>query len=546
MQRDTESLAHGGFDVVIVGAGITGAFAAWDAAQRGLRTALIDRADPGSGASSNSLRIVHGGLRYVKRMELGIARTAIRERRTMLRIAPHLVEPLPILVPAHGHGVQRRTAVRALLAASDAAAWDRNDGVQPELRLPSARMLSREEVLAHAPFLADAGITGGALFHDARITHPDRLLFDVLRAAEQAGARIAGRVELEGALLRGGRVVGARLIDRLTSARFDVTTHAIVNATGGAAGDVMRRMLNRQPARLPAWSLALNVLLATPAESTVPVALADARGRQLLRVPWQQGVLLGTAHFPAHAGAQPAEEHVAALLEAHRHGRGDPARIEDVIMVQAGLLPLAEGATEPDRLMRRHRIIDHADEGATGAYTVLSVKYTTARLAAEHAIDALLRRAGRTLPCRTAITLLPSAGSPSAGVPRAAEVQHGDRVARGVLHHLVSRYGTRYGEVLDIAAERIEWLERVHPDSPTIVAELVHAVRHEMALTAEDLVWRRTALGTAGLADDTALARARSIIHDELDTEPASHPDAGGPPFARDWRRRGGSAGRAE
>jgi glycerol-3-phosphate dehydrogenase len=521
LRRNLDALAGAEFDVLVAGGGISGAVAAWDAALRGLRVALVERADLGSGASANSLKLLHGGLRYVRRFELRAAREAIRERRAWLRIAPHLVAPVPVLVPAYLRSIQNRLALRALLAASDGLAGDRNRRLAHEQHVPAGRMLSQGDVLERVPSLAGTAITGGALFHDARLHSSERLLFDVLRAASAAGAVVANYVELESGILRDGRVHGVWLRDRIGNALLEVRARAVVNATGSACSDVMHRLLGHLPARAPRPSLAFNVMV--PARGLDIVLALAARpdggwsmGRQLLRVPWRDREVLGTAHVPVRDPAKPLHVHeadLAAFLAQHDAAcPGARTRLEDVVLVQAGLLPLEAATPEQAvRLQRRHRVIDHRTDGAAGAFTVVSVKYTTARLAAQHAIDAVVRHMGRAVePCRTADTTLSSAGPPLQTLVRAGHERYRD-VPPDVLEHLVRSYGTRFERILSYRTEQPDAGARVHAHGPVIVAELVHGVRDEMAQCAADLIWRRTELGARGLDDAAVTARTGAL-----------------------------------
>jgi glycerol-3-phosphate dehydrogenase len=540
LKRDLGALGGVEFDLLVIGAGIAGAVAAWDAALRGLTVVLVERADLGGGASANSLKLLHGGLRYVRRLELRAAREAVRERRAWQRIAPHLVAPMPVLVPSYGNSIQNRWTLRALLAASDAVAWDRNRGLDADQFLAGGRMLSRSEVLDRAARLDCLPVTGGALFHDARLRSSERLLLDVVRAASHAGAVVANYVELESGVLRDGRIRGAWVRDRIGGTRFEVRARAIVNAAGGASAEVLRRLLGHTPATSPRSSLAFN-LVVPGRDLSIVLALGSrpaghwSTGRQLLRVPWLDREVLGTAHVPVRNATEPlrvAESDAAAFLAEHDAAcPGMRTRLDDIIGVQAGLLPLEPGTAETAvRLLRRHRIMDHNDAGASGVFSLVSVKYTTARLAAECAIDAVVRNMGRRFArCGTATTTLPSAGVPTDTLEETAFIRHGRAVPEDVLRHLVRNYGVRYERILAYRTERRDGEARVHPDSPVTVAELVHGVREEMALCAADLVWRRTDLGARGLAGSDVLAHAAAIAESVLGPAscnvPATHPE---------------------
>ena len=524
--RNLDQLFDREFDVLVVGAGIAGACAAWDAAMRGMSVALIDAADFASGASSNSLKLLHGGLRYVKRILPREAREAVRERRTWLRIAPHLVEPLPILVPAYDRSMQNPLFVRLLLTASDTVAWDRNHGLSEERRIARSRMLTRSEVLALVPALAETRPAGGALFHDAQIRNTERLVLEIVRAAASAGAVVANHVAFDSSILRHGAVVGARLTDRITGAKGELRTRAIILAVGGDVPAAIERVLPDVPVRTHRYSLAMNVMMRAtglPVAVTLPSRMSDARqSRQLLWVPWRDREILGTYHRhlvePSSHPRIEEEDVVAFLDEVNRVIPSLHLEREDILLVHAGTLPLAEASRRADlQLLRRHRIIDHTAHGASGAVSLISVKYTTGRLAAEEAVNLAQERVGREVsPSVTSITPLPSAPDNVSALRHEAVQKHGQLLPEDIIDHLVGTYGTRYTQVLAHRETTAHWNQRVHTSSPVIYAELVHGVRDEMAQTADDLLRRRTELGARGVSDNAVLARIADVLGHEL------------------------------
>jgi len=223
VKRDLAALTAREHDVLVVGGGIHGAAAAWDAAQRGLAVALVEAADFGSGTSWNSLKTIHGGLRHLQRADLAGLRESMRERAALMRIAPELVRPLPFLVPLHGHGLHGPEAMAAGLLAADLLSPD---------RIARSRVLSPGEVRERAPEVAAEGLTGGAWWTDAQVESTERLLLGFLHAAAEAGAAIANRVEVTALARAGGRVAGAVLRDHEAGATLEVRSRIVLNAAG--------------------------------------------------------------------------------------------------------------------------------------------------------------------------------------------------------------------------------------------------------------------------------------------------------------------------
>lgn len=533
MRRDIDALAADTFDVTVIGGGIVGACTAWDAALRGLRTALVDAGDFGSGTSGNSLKVVHGGLRYLQHLDVRRMRQSIRERSTWLRIAPHLVEPLPVLVPTRGYGRQGAAPLRAAVAISDLLGWDRNDGLVPERRLPAGRLLTRRECLELAPQLEATPFSGGVLFHDAQMYSPERVVLEVVQAAAAAGATVANYVACERAAeaRSGSRTLVLR--DAATGERFRVRSRVTVNATGPLVARVATRLGVTHPA-MPRYSVALNLVLPYAGHRAAFSFEADARdpdvrlargGRQLFAVPWRGRTLIGTAHY-AFAGdprsfrvsRRFADRFVQEVSSAWPGGELDGDAVQ---LVLAGYLPDAAGGEGGVRLLKRHRIADHAAQGRPDLISVVSVKFTTARLLAEEVVDLVLKKLERA-PIRsaTARTPLPGGGAAPEELLRRASARCGQRAPAEVVAHLVRTYGTRYERVLELVGEDRRLGERVVAGSPVIRAQLVHAVRAELARTAEDLLRRRTELAAVG-ADS---AEARRWAESALVEGPAPRP----------------------
>jgi glycerol-3-phosphate dehydrogenase len=527
-EADLVTLAGSALDVLVVGGGILGACVALDAASRGLAVGLVERGDFGGGATANCLKIVHGGLRYLQHLDVRRMRESIEERSLWLRSAPHLVEPLPVVLPTYRGRFPPRWALAGALAVNEAVSAARNRGLEADRSIPRGRLLSPREVTARVPELASPGLTGGILFHDAILYSPERLTLEVVAAARTAGALTANHVEFEAPILGGGRVAGARLRDRLDGTALDVTARWIVNATGSAAPDVAARLVGRPLVPAVRYSVALNLVTRQPARATAftlaagspdPDRVVRSGARQLFVVPWRGQSLIGTAHLPFSGDParfeltdEQAETFVAEVASASPSLELDP---HDIALVHRGLLPVAsDPERDAVRLLKRHRIIDHAADGAAGALSVISVKLTTARRVAAEVVARMTAEAPgpseRVQPLR-----LPLPGRPPGSVTEldsAARARYGSVVPSDVLDHLVRTYGAGYEEVLEYRHSLAGWDDRVVPDAPVIHAQLMHGAARELARTAEDLLWRRTELGPRGLVTPAATERAERVI----------------------------------
>ena len=528
MRRDLDTLAGTVFDVLVIGGGILGASIARDAALRGLVVALVEREDWACGTSSNSLRIVHGGLRYLQHLDVRRMRQSIRERSYWLRVAPHLVEPLPVLVPTHGHGVRGAAALRAALAVNDLVAWDRNERLHPGRTLPAGRAVSRAECLALVPEVESRTLTGGVLFHDAQMYSSERLVLETVIASSLNGATVANHVEVDGPLREGGRLAGVHARDQLAGGRrIEIRARVIVNAAGPATSSLMASLQGTpQVSATASYTVALNlgvdgtghsVAFAMNGRASDPNAVVRRGSRQLFVVPWRGRTLIGTAHLPYArdpASFRVSDHEIAAFLsEVNEAWPGRGWSRDDLRIVQSGLLPGRAGA-QGIRLDKRHRIVDHGTDGGSALISATSVKFTTARLVAEECMDLACARLGLDTPSRTNSTLLPGApAGPVADLEARAHRAH-PHVAPAVIAHLVRTYGKRYVNVLRMDGRDVprDWLTPLGKTSPVCFAQFVHGARYEMACTTDDLVARRTELGAVGAADPEVHRRAAEAL----------------------------------
>jgi glycerol-3-phosphate dehydrogenase len=429
MRRDLSQLSEATFDLLVVGAGIHGACIAWDATLRGLRVALIDRDDFGAGTSANSLGIVHGGLRYLARGDIPRAWESIVERTALLRIAPDLVTLLPVLVPTTGRGPRGRTAHRAALMLNDLVSLARNRGLSGATRIPAGRVLSRRACIDLVPGLESvANLTGGALWYDGRLLHPERLTLSFVRSAALRGAAVANYLRMDRVNLQAGRVKGVDVTDGLSGKEFTIQARMVIIAAGPSTGELVAGAIGGGGRHGTSQALAVNVVLKRRlAETGIGVQAQSSRqqdpvcgGRRFLFLaPQGRASALGT-WYAVDQGGDPHElaRTGARILVGEWNAAcpGIPIERGDILRCQWGRLPLKAGleAGRADALAERPRVRDHRGEGAHGLISVEGMKYTTARRVARQAIDLAFRSLGRPSPrCRTGEVPLDTGGSPS-------------------------------------------------------------------------------------------------------------------------------------
>jgi glycerol-3-phosphate dehydrogenase len=534
MIRDLARLGSSTFDVVIIGGGVYGASAACDAASRGLSVALLERVDFGHATSAQSLRVVHGGLRYLQNLDIRRIRASDRERKTLMRIAPHLVQVLPVVLPTYSTGIQRRPIIAAALAMHELLSCDRNLGIRdPGKLFPVARLISRRDCLRLAPGLPTAGLTGGAIYYDGQTTNAERLTLAFVRSAANHGAFVANYLEACGFLRHGDRICGVVATDLRTGQTIDIPAKTVLNTAGPWVDSVIQAPGGLEQARAPVPYVKTINIVTRALTDTHAIALtvprrdshgnAGAGGRLVYIAPWKGSSMIGSAHFVDDGGANACvatEDNIAMLLDdvnaAYPVGALTP---DDVRLVRCGLVPAADtGDSDPYRTARHERIIDHGREGAEGLVSVVGVKWTTARYVAEKAVslvaDKLAASAGPSRSDRTPLHAgdIENFGDLLNDVLR----QRPYTLPDASLDQLVRNHGSEWGAVLGLAEQRRDLAETVSHTSPVLKAQIVHAVRNEMALTLDDIVFRRTELATAGHPGSEDLQSAAALMAEEL------------------------------
>ncbi|MDQ6811054.1 MAG: glycerol-3-phosphate dehydrogenase/oxidase, partial [Actinomycetota bacterium] len=428
------ALSEEEFDVAVVGGGITGAGVALDAATRGYSVALLERSDYAAGTSSRSSKLVHGGLRYLQNFDLGLVREALLERQLMVTLAPHLVRPLPLVVPAFegarpdrlmGVGLNlydvmsvdrerlrpRRGRRARANDRAQIALWARSAGEQGNRPAPSEeswsperhRVISGEEVLELLPALAAREPTSGYLFYDCQ-TDDVRLVLTVLGEAERFGAVCANRVDVTGLLEHDGRTQGLRVLERESGERFEVRAANVINATGVWADELRPQELHDE-AELPRIRPSRGTHL-TIDHDDLPLiggAIVPAgEGRTIFALPWLGRTLVGTTDNDYEGPLEhvmPSEEDIDYLLHAVNAFFGSTLGPAQLTGAYAGVRPLISTG-DPKKSVDISRKAE-LYETSSGMITITGGKLTTWRRMAKMTVDRIVERDARDAPCRT-------------------------------------------------------------------------------------------------------------------------------------------------
>jgi glycerol-3-phosphate dehydrogenase len=534
MARALAALAGREFDLLVVGGGITGAITAWDAAQRGLSVALLERGDFGGATSAESLKVVHGGVRYLQHLDVVRVRESSRERRALLRIAPHLVHPMPFVVPTYGHGMRGPEILAAAFTILNTLTADRNRGLtDPSRRVPAARIVGRARVLEWFPDINKEGLTGAGVFYDGQMFNPSRLVWAMVRTAARAGAAVANYCDVTTLILQRGRVAGVRVEDRLAGEKFEVRARTVVNAAGPYAEALLVRSGVRAARSVPfSRDMALVLkrqfvngrALALQTRYHDPSAVLTRGARHLFLVPWRGKTLVGVNSLiwrdePDSMRVTEAEvsDFVAEIAEA------DPKlhlTMDDVALVMAGLLPVEKGDEQGGDVSfgKRPLVVDNArTDNVQGLVSAISNRYTVARGVAERAVDLVYQKLGREMRrCQTEVTRIHGADFfRFADLVREVADDLPEGLDRSIADRLARDHGSAYGEVLRLARERPE-LGVTIGGTDILRAEVVHAARSEMVCKLSDAAFGRTGLATAGDPGRAELEECADLVGAQL------------------------------
>jgi glycerol-3-phosphate dehydrogenase len=499
------------FDLIIIGAGINGAGIARDAALRGLKVFLIDKGDIGSGTSSWSTRLIHGGLRYLEHGEFALVRESLREREILLRIAPHLVKPLSLMVPFYGGSRRGRWTIRAGMIAYDLLSFGSS--------LPYHKVLSVKETLERAPGLETRALQGAAVFSDAQVEFAERLVLENALAAKMLGAQIQTYAHFDRFIVEDDIVRGIEFTDQFSGESRSARGRLTVNAAGPWVDQVMVGASTKQMIGGTKGSH----LVVAPFQGASAIALyaeAQADGRPFFIIPWNGNLLLGTTDKRFNADldkVQIENDEVTYLLTETNHlfphARLDRKR---VLYTYSGVRPLPY-TTEIDeqRITRRHFIRDHAPK-LKNLLSVIGGKLTTYRNLAEELVDLALKKLGRPVTkASTAVVPLPGAVTTDFQA-FSEEFQHESGLPENVSARLLRIYGTRAPEVLKLTVNRPELGVLLDARTGAIAAEVVFAFEDELAKTLTDCLLRRTMIGLASDNGVGADALAAKIAIEQL------------------------------
>ncbi len=491
MKRSIDHLKTTVYDLLVVGGGINGASIAHLAAKRGLKTALLEKGDFGSGTSSKSTKMIHGGIRYLENMEFDLVYESLHERLTQLEAAPHLVKPLGLIIPVYRTDKRPVWMMRLGVFLYDLLAG--KFVVKPH------KGMSAQEIIAAEPRIEQNGLTGGVLYYDAQMDDY-RLCLENVLSADQAGADTANHVEVYAFLKEGKKAVGVHAHDLLTGEKFEVRAKKVV-CTAGPWTNILLRLDHTGAPKKVRTTKGVHLVLRGEMTKNAYLIASQRDNRIFFIIPWYGTTLIGTtdtsySKSPDQVRVEP--EDIQYLIgETKRVFPGMDLSEKNIITSFAGLRPLIRKGGSPNKLSRKHLYY----KSPSGVFFVVGGKYTTYRKVSAECLDKIFKKVPNEkfeLYGGGKIVENPKDVSAKTGVPE-------DSVKA-----LMARYGTRYKDVLALAERAPELKQKISPELPLIKAEVPYAIEVEMARSVED-VFYRLFLNYTAMSEQTRLIITKYI-----------------------------------
>ncbi|HDP81454.1 MAG TPA: glycerol-3-phosphate dehydrogenase/oxidase, partial [Spirochaetes bacterium] len=507
MKRFIEQYRGEEFDIVIIGGGITGAAVAYDAASRGLSVALLEKNDFGWATSSANSKLIHGGLRYLANLEYGLVRESLRERRILGNIAPNMVYPIPFMVPTYHSFKSSKLLLMAGLITYDILAFDKKWSWDKSKRIPNHQAFSRKKALSMEPQVKKKGLTGAMLYYDSQSISPERFTLAFIKSAVNYGARVANYAEVQGFVYGKSRgdmkkITGVRVRDSLKNRTLEVRGKLTINC-GGPWADIVLKLAGDEDMEHDIRRSEGIHIITRQLTRKYGVTMMTPKGRHFFIIPWRGHSLIGTTDRDYvgdpddyHVSRESIEDFIAEINESF--GEGDLS-YRDVLHAYGGLRPLVDTQTEGTyETSRKYEIYNNALDGYEGLITVEGGKWTTSRNLAINVMNMAQKKLKIHLPASNTHREYLRGCEIDSMVAFFEEIRNENPgFSENTMRTLGMLYGTDYKEVLNIAREKKEYAEKLNNDGE-ITAQAIYAVRNEMARTLEDILMRRTGIGTLG------------------------------------------------
>jgi glycerol-3-phosphate dehydrogenase len=524
MKRFIENYKETSFDVIIIGGGITGAAVAYDAASRGLKTALIEKNDFGWATSAATSKLIHGGLRYLNNMEFSLVRESLKERRILENIAPNLVYPIPFLFPHSKKFISSKLLIRTGLTLYDIIAYDKASTWDKSKAIKNHSWLSKSETEKLEPAIRKEGLTGSSVYYDCQSIAPERLTLAFIKSAVNCGASVSNYTEaLDFIQSADGKITGIKCIDTLSpkAKAVAIKSKLVINCAGPWA-DIVLNLAYKKTKGTHQIKRSEGIHIITKKISNAgSVVLFTPKGRHFFTVPWRGHSITGTTDKEYEGNPDKyrvTAKSIQGLIDDMNSAYGDGKfSMKDVLFAYGGMRPLVDEQTEGTyQSSRKYEIYDNKDDGFDGLITVEGGKYTTSRNLALSVVDMAGKKLGVNLP-ETPTDKNYLYGS---DIKSMEEFLESNRKSFGefsadTVDYISKNYGTESAAIFNLAQKDKSLKEEMSHDGE-IAAEVLYTVKNEMAKTLLDVIMRRTGIGTLGNPGKKILEKTALIAGKEL------------------------------
>jgi glycerol-3-phosphate dehydrogenase len=516
MERFIENFKGDSFDVLIIGGGITGAAVAYDAASRGLKTALIEKKDFGWATSAATSKLIHGGLRYLNNMEFGLVRESLKERRILENIAPNLVYPIPFLFPHSTKFKTSKLLIRTGLTMYDVIAYDKASTWDKSKAIKNHSWLSKEETEKLEPRIRKEGLTGSSIYYDCQSIAPERLTLAFIKSAVKYGASVSNYTEVQD-FIQGsdGKISGIKCIDSLSpkAKAVEIKSKLVINCAGPWA-DIVLNLAYKKTKGSHHIKRSEGIHIITKKISNAgSVVMFTPKGRHFFTVPWRGYSLTGNPDT-----YRVTAKSIQGLIDDINGAYGDgKITMKDVLFAYGGMRPLVDEQTEGTyQSSRKYEIYDNKEDGFDGLITVEGGKYTTSRNLALNVLEMVEKKLNLNLPeSQTDKEYLSGSDIKSMDEFLESNRKSFGEFSGDTIDYISKHYGTESAAIFNLAKKDKSLKDIMSPDGE-IAAEVLYTVKNEMAKTLTDVIMRRTGIGTLGNPGKKILEKAAVIAGKEL------------------------------
>ncbi len=495
------------YDIIIIGGGITGVSVAYEAATRGLKVALFEKGDFGEATSSATSKLIHGGLRYLKNAEFGLVRESLSERKTLENIAPNFVYPLPFMIPTYSSLKNNKAILFAGMVLYDLLSLDKGFTWDKTKKLRFHKTISAKKTRRLEPCIPDHKLTGSSIYYDCQNINPERLTLGILNSAITYGAKAANYSKVKSFIVEKQNVNGVEVIDLLNNQQHKFTADLTINCTGPWTDIVLNSAANHQKVdHHIRRSEGIHIITKKQCNKHA-VLMMTKEGKHVMMIPWRNHTLIGTTDKEYNGDPDDykvtKQSIVELLTEINSNYGNSRLKYGDVLFAYGGLRPLVDNQTEASyESSRKYEIFDNAKDGLNRLITIEGGKYTTSRKLASNVMHIISKKFRRNLG--KSVThkkyLVDSDIKNMESFIRQLVLRY-PQFSEATINYVGRNYGLQCHTIFRLALYEKPLME-VLTDDGEILAEVVYAMKKEMAFTLEDIFFRRTGIGTLGYPGD--------------------------------------------